>query len=74
MKNKKTINIIISIIIIGILIYMPFSLKQICYEHATHPEWSLGSWNAVFLRAGLFSIILVILTAILLIINIIKKK
>jgi len=74
MKNKKTINIIISIIIIGILIYMPFSLKQICYEHATHPEWSLGSWNAVFLRAGLFSIILVILTAILLIINIVKKK
>jgi hypothetical protein len=74
MKNKKTINIIISIIIIGILIYMPFSLKQICYDHATHPEWSLGSWNAVFLRAGLFSIILVILTAILLIINIIKKK
>ncbi len=74
MKNKKTINIIISIIIIGILIYMPFSLKQICYEHAIHPEWSLGSWNAVFLRAGLFSIILVILTAILLIINIVKKK
>ena len=74
MKNKKTINIIISIIIIGILIYMPFSLKQICYEHATHPEWSLGSWNAVFLKAGLFSIILVILIAILLIINIVKKK
>jgi hypothetical protein len=74
MKNKKNINIIISIIIIVILVYMPFSLKQICYEHATHPEWSLGSWNAVFLKAGLFSIILVILTAILLIINIVKKK
>jgi hypothetical protein len=74
MKNKKNINIIISIIIIVILVYMPVSLKQICYELATHPEWSLGSWNAVFLRAELFSIILVILTAILLIINIVKKK
>ena len=74
MEKRKIISIILVIIIIIIAVIMPFHLKQICYEHSIHQEWSFGAWNAVFITAMLYSIVIGILTLILLLLNILKKS
>ena len=73
MKKKKIISIVLGVIIIIITIIMPIHLKQICYEHSMHPEWSLGAWNAVCITAIVYSIAISILTIIVLLLNILKK-
>ena len=43
MEKRKIISIILGIVISIIAVIMPFHLKQICYEHSIHQEWSLGA-------------------------------
>ena len=74
MKKKKIISIILGILIIIIAIIMPFHLKEICYEHSHHPEWSLGASNAVHISAFFYSCTISILTLILLLINVLNRK
>lgn len=74
MGKRNILSIVLGIITIIIAIIMPFHLKQICYEHSIHPEWSLGAWNAVYISAILYSIAISILTIIILLINILKKS
>ena len=73
MSKRKIISIILGVIIIVLMIIMPFHLKQVCYEHSMHPEWSLGAWNAVHISALLYTFVISILTLILVLLNIIKK-
>ena len=73
MSKRKILSIILGIVIIVLMIIMPFHLKQICYEHSMHPEWSLGAWNAVYISALLYTFVISILTLILVLLNIIKK-
>ena len=74
MGKRKIISIILGIVIIIIAVIMPFHLKQICYEHSIHQEWSLGTWNAVQISATLYSIAICILTLILVLLNVLKKS
>ena len=74
MKKKKVISIILGILIIIIAIIMPLRLKEICYEHSHHPEWSLGAWNAVYISTFFYSCLISILTLILLLINTLNNK
>lgn len=74
MEKRKIISIILGIIIIIIMIIMPFHLKQVCYEHSMHPEWSLGAWNAVQISSIIYTLVICILTIILVLINVIKKQ
>ena len=74
MSKRKKISIILGVVIIVLMIIMPFHLKQVCYEHSMHPEWSLGAWNAVYISALLYTFVISILTIILVLINIIKKS
>lgn len=74
MEKRKTISIILGIVIFIIGIIMPFHLKQICYEHSIHQEWSLGSWNAVQILATLYSFVICVLTLVLVLLNILKKS
>ena len=73
MSKRKIISIILGVVIIVLMIIMPFHLKQVCYEHSMHPEWSLGAWNAVYISALLYTFVISILTLILVLLNIIKK-
>lgn len=74
MEKRKILSIILGIIIIIIMIIMPFHLKQVCYEHSIHPEWSLGAWNAVQISSIIYTLVICILTIILVLINVIKKQ
>lgn len=73
MSKRKIISIILGVVIIVLMIIMPFHLKQVCYEHSMHPEWSLGAWNAVYISALLYTFVISILTLILVLLNIIKN-
>lgn len=73
MSKRKIISIILGVVIIVLMIIMPFHLKQVCYEHSMHPEWSLGAWNAVYISALLYTFVISILTLILVLLNNIKK-
>lgn len=74
MEKRKIISIILGIVIIIIAVIMPFHLKQICYEHSIHQEWSLGAWNAVQISATLYSLAICVLTLILVLLNVLKKS
>ena len=74
MEKRKIVSIVLGIIIIVIAVVMPFHLKDICYEHSMHQEWSLGSWNAVFITTILYCVAISILTIILVLLNILKKS
>lgn len=75
MENKKVISLIMGIVIIIISIVMPFHLKQICYKFSIHQqEWSLGAWNAVQIYATIYGIIISILTLIVVLLNVLRKR
>lgn len=75
MKMKRVVSPILVLVIIIISIIMPFHLKQICYEFSTHQqEWSLGAWNAVKIYATIYGIIISILTLILVLLNVLRKR
>lgn len=75
---KKIITVILGILLVVLATLMPFHLKSICYNFATHPENSLGSWNAVFLSASAYAFAFVVGIATLVLINVLplrhKKK
>ena len=73
MEKKRIVSIILGVIIIIIAVIMPFHLKQICYEHSIHQEWCFGAWNAVAITSMLYSIVIIILTIIILLLNTLKK-
>ncbi|MBQ9314501.1 MAG: hypothetical protein IJ220_05860 [Clostridia bacterium] len=74
MNARKTISIILGLIIITLLVIMPFHLKQICYEYSMHQEWSLGAWNAVYIQSAIYDISIGVLTVALVLINVLKKS
>lgn len=74
MKKRKVVSIILGALIIILMIIMPFHLKQVCYEHIAHPEWSIGAWNAVQISSALYTFIVSILTIILVLLNTLKKS
>jgi len=74
MGMRKIISIVLGIIIIAILVIMPFNLKEICYRHSIHQDWTLGAWNAVQISAALYSIVIGVLTLILVLLNVLKKS
>ena len=74
MEKRKFISIFLGILITIIVVIMPFHLKQICYEHSIHQEWSLGDWNAVQISAALYSFTIFVLTLVLVLLNLLNKS
>lgn len=74
MEKRKIISIILGIVIIIITVIMPFHLKEICYRHSIHQDWTLGACGAVQISAALYSIVICVLTLILVLLNVLKKS
>lgn len=74
MEIRKIISIILGIIIIVIAVIMPFHLKEICYRHSIHQDWTLGACNAVQISSALYSVVICFLTLILVLLNVLKKS
>jgi hypothetical protein len=72
MNKSKIISLISGFGIIITTIIMVIHLRNVCYEHSMHPEWSLGAWNAVQITATLYGIVICIFAVIPVILNLFR--